>query len=228
MLQEASSVTKDPSVLRRLVFAASSLHCDMPNYWKVITEFGFKTARCSCSEEEVKILIENIHFIDKSALDSDSVLWKELCDSKGFGDHTLGVVLVSSKTTCDLCGEHLLVREDRPSFPIIYTENGTLSGTHFRKYCSKQWMGCPFTQHYGYHQRGNTSECYYDDNCLELTYFLSSNVTAFQMKIMHSLSAEILLGQLSYKQKAEIYNYLHGYDSSTKKGPTPLHFEEHR
>ena len=40
-----------------------------------VTEFGFTTAKWSCSEEEV---IEDIDFINKSALDSDNVLWKEL------------------------------------------------------------------------------------------------------------------------------------------------------
>lgn len=170
---------------------------------------------------KVKLLLENIKFLDKSASDSDCALLKELCETAGFGGHPLGIVLISDKEACGICGEHLLVREDRPSYPVIYSgEMGTINGTHFRKYCSKHWNGCSFTQHYGYHQNGNESEMEYDNNCLDLPYFLSTHMTAFQTKLLHSLSAEILLGQISYKQKSEIYNYTHGYDSATKKGPS--------
>lgn len=78
---------------------------------------------------------------------------------EGFQGHPLGIVLISSKEKCGVCGAHLLVREDRPSFPVIYSNDmGTLSGTCFHKYCSKHWKGCSFSQHYGYHQKGNDSE----------------------------------------------------------------------
>ena len=57
----------------------------------------------------------------------------------------------------------------------------------------------------------------YDKNCLELSYFLSTNMTAFAMGMLSTLSAEILLGQMSYRQKADMYNYVHGYDAVSKK-----------
>ena len=54
-------------------------------------------------------------------------------------------------------------------------------------------------------------------------------MTAFETKFLKILSADIFLGQISYKQKAEIYNYTHGYDQSTKKGPKPYEtFHEER
>ena len=63
---------------------------------------------------------------------------------------------------------------------------------------------------------GNDSEAVYDADYLDLSYFISSHMTVFQTKLLKHLTAEILLGQISYKQRSEIYNYVHGYDSSVK------------
>ena len=143
-----------------------------------------------------------------------------MVDQEGFDGHQLGVVLISPKQSCGLCGERLLVREDRPSYPVLYSDEiGTVTGTHFRKYCSKHWKGCSFTQHYGFHQTGNDSEMEYDGDFLALPYFLSTHMTSFQTKLLSTLSAEILLGQISYKQKSEIYNYTNGYENAKKTGP---------
>ena len=149
MLQaQASSLCKDPSVLRRLSFAATSLHKDTPKYWDIVTRFGFKLSSERVSSEKVKLLLENLDFLDKNAFDKDYNLMKELSTCEGFQGHPLGFVLISAREDCGICGGHLLVREDRPSFPIIYSnELGTVSGTHFRKYCSNNWKGCSFSQH---------------------------------------------------------------------------------
>ena len=136
------------------------------------------------------------------------------CD--GLLGHPLGIVLISSNGVCKLCSGQLLVRKDRPSFPVVYTECfGTVSGTHFQKYCQNNAKGCPFMQHYGFYTT-STSIMEYDRNCLELPYFLSTNMTCISTKLLTKLSAEILLGQMSYKQKADIYNCVHGYDSAIK------------
>ena len=231
MLQEASSICEDPSVLRRLTFAAATLHKDTPRYWEIVTDFGFKLLHERVSSGQIKILLENTQFLDEKAFDTDCSLLKELSDLEGFDGHPLGIVLISPKSSCHLCGSHLLVRNDRPSFPIIYSDAlGTVNGTHFRKYCSNHWKGCSFTQHYGFHQNGIESLIKYDEDCFDLPYFLSTNMTAFQTKLLHTLSAEIFWGQISYKQKSEIYNYTHGYDRTAKEGPnvTGLSHKEDR
>lgn len=46
---------------------------------------------------------------------------------------------------------------------------------------------------------------------------LSTRETAFEMSLLLQLDAEVLIGQLSYKQRAEIYNIKHGYDHSFKQ-----------
>ena len=112
----------------------------------------------------------------------------------------------------------MLVRADRPSFPIVYTENyGTINSTHFRKYCQNHAIGCHFTQHYEFAMRGIESQIEYDADSLDLPYFLSSNMTGFQTSMLHHLTAEMLIGQMSYQQKADTYNYIHGYDHGMVK-----------
>ena len=106
----------------------------------------------------------------------------------------------------------------------MYTEFfGTVNGTHFRKYCNNNAKGCSFTQHYSFCTFDN-GLIEYDKDCLELPYFLSTNMTCFSTKLLTNLSAEILPGQMSYKQKCDIYNNIHGYDSAIKK-TTDLHVD---
>jgi len=100
----------------------------------------------------------------------------------------------------------------------VYTEEyGTIDGTHFRKYCQNHGRGCQFTQHYGYSTTGSESQIEYDSDSLKLPYFLSSNMTAFQTSMLLHLTAEMLISQISYQQKADVFNYIHGYDAVLKK-----------
>ena len=130
----------------------------------------------------------------------------------------LGVVLISTNQFCQECGGKLLLRGDRPSTVAIYTESqGTLLGSHLVKYCHNSRKGCKFSQHYGYHTLSNSSDSVYDENWFELPYFLSTNQTAFEMKLLERFDVELLIGELSYKQKSEIYNCVNGYDDVQKK-----------
>lgn len=46
---------------------------------------------------------------------------------------------------------------------------------------------------------------------MTLPHFMSTCETAFTMDMLHCLDKEILVGQISYKQRADIYNDVHGY-----------------
>lgn len=50
-----------------------------------------------------------------------------------------------------------------------------------------------------------------DNNWAELPYFISTSKTGFSTTLLEKFDAELLLGQLSYKQKADIYNFYHKY-----------------
>ena len=156
-------------------FAVSSLHKDTPGYWEIITKFSFNSLALP-SHEKVKLLCENVKYLESDAFNGDDKLRQEFMDFCGFKGHPLGIVLISSNDHCNMCGGTLLVRTDRPSFPVVYTEDyGTACGTHFRKYCQNTSKGCPFTQHYGFHSIGKDYERVYDKNCFDLPYFLSSH-----------------------------------------------------
>ena len=76
--------------------------------------------------------------------------------------------------------------------------------------------GCPFVQHYGFYSK-RTEEIVYNDNYKSLHYFVSTRETAFEMSLLDHFDIEVLIGQLSYKQRSEIYNMKHGYDKARKK-----------
>jgi len=156
------------------------------------------------------------------SLVKDNELLTELHQFTGYKGKPLGIVLISKKKICQNCGGKLLVRGDRPSFPVVYNEDiGTVPGTHFRKYCENQSKGCHFVQHYGFYTTDEEDtddiDVVYNDDYLKLPFFMSTNKTAFQIKMLQRFTAEILVGQLSYKQKTDTYNLFHGYDSKVKK-----------
>lgn len=91
----------------------------------------------------VRVLVENTQLLDHEALKLDDELLKEAIEQKGFNGKPLGIVLVSNNATCKICGGKLLVRADRPSFLTAYTNSlGTVTVTHFRKYCHNARKGC--------------------------------------------------------------------------------------
>ena len=90
---------------------------------------------------------------------------------------------------------------------------GTIPGSHFNKYCSNR--RCSFTQYYGYYTQGlredsaAPSEAHFNDDWESNAYFVSSRETAFSMKLIHRFHSQILHGQQSFKQCADVYNHLH-------------------
>lgn len=114
-----------------------------------------------------------------------------------------------------------MIRSDRPSHITVYTEtSGTTIGTHFHKYCQNFRKGCSFRQYYGYSSEGSQSVTFYDSNWAAHEYFVSSSETAFELGMLKRFDAELLLGRISNSQKAEIYNYSHGYPVLPKKCST--------
>jgi hypothetical protein len=46
----------------------------------------------------------------------------------------------------------------------------------------------------------------YDDDWQDHTYFISTQETGFELSMLKKFDVELLIGQMSYKQKATIYN----------------------
>ena len=139
-MEIACSVVKDVSVLRRMLFATANLPQDLPGYWEVIAKFACDGSSTSIDAATVKLLMENLQVLNDQAFSTDLKLTKELlnADSKS-SVQPLGIVLLSDKSSCRLCGGTLLLRRDRPSKVTLYTEHlGTVPATHYHKFCHNQ------------------------------------------------------------------------------------------
>lgn len=211
MLSTLYQKIKDVSVFRRLSFAANFLPRSMPNYWETVASFSVahRQSRNNLTSEQVQVLTENLEMIDKEAFSTDQDLIKEIVEMPRCGtDVPQGIILISPRENCSICGSKLKIRADRSSTVTVYDDClGTLLATHFTKYCRK--LGCSYQQHYGFSTRGDSSEALYDSDWPSLRYFMSSRETAFAVDMLRRLDSEILIGQISYKQRSDLYNYIH-------------------
>ena len=208
MLGVLAKHIKDVSVLRRLLFAAAFLNPELPAFWAVVLEFATdgKISRCSVTPEQIKTLTENLQVLNASAFQPDSELQQELISLHLPGKKPLGVILISPVSSCVLCGSELQLRKDRHAPVVLYDMNlGTIPGAHFHKFCPKRL--CSFTQYYGYYS--TQGRVIFNEDWSTLPYFLSSRETGFSLGILKQLDANMMIGQISFKQQADIYNYMH-------------------
>ena len=128
----------------------------------------------------------------------------------------IGVILLSPIENCILCKTKLFIRHDRSVQATLYDSAfGSVPAIHYTRYCRKK--GCSLQQHYGYYTKGVSSEITYNYDALSLSYFMCSRESAFSMEILKKFDSECLIGQISYKQCAEIFNNYHGYESDTNQ-----------
>lgn len=206
MWQEIESALPDVKVLRRLLFASVHVTKECPNYWKIVSEFAFGHSATE-HYENVRVLLENLEFLDSKAFETDKELQKELYSSIGYQYQPLGVVLISPIKMCPCA-----------SYITVYTDDmGTLNGTHFRKFCQNARKNCHYTQHYGFHTDGDSGDMIFDSDWNQLPYFMSTAKTAFSLEFLKRFEAELLFGQISYLQKSTIYNYYNNYEQVKKK-----------
>lgn len=221
MLGVVANHLKDVSVLRRLLFASIQLPEELPNRWGIAVEFATdgKVKRNSIDTSTAAALVENILSFDKRAFDTDDSLMLELIGWVPSTDQRkpLGVVLISPELCCAICRQELTLRKDRPASVVVYDENlGTVPGSHFHKICHNK--RCGVTQYYGYYTIGHeSSQVFYNAEWRDLRYFVSSSLTVFSMQMLKRIDSQVLIGQLSYKQIAKIFNHVHEcYHNPTK------------
>ena len=198
-------------MLRRLLFAASNLPHEVPNFWGIVVEFATagKVQRNSIDSDTAAALIDNVRSFDERAFESDAALVRELISwtpSMTGNSKPLGLILISPVSSCVLCGQRLTLRRDRPSSITVYDDSlGPVLGSHFHKICTNN--SCKLTQYFGYYTIGSKS--IFNDNWKDLAYFVSSSLTAFSLSMLKRIDIEIIIGQLSYKQIADIFNHVH-------------------
>lgn len=214
MLGLVAKYLQDASVLRRLLFAAVFLSPELPAFWEVVLEFATKgkLSKYSVTSEQIRALTENLQALNESAFTTDCKLQQELLSLHLPGKKPLGVILISPISSCLLCGCELQLRKDRHAPVVLYDINlGTIPGAHFHKFCTNRT--CSLTQYYGYYR--TQGKAIFNQDWAALPYFLSSSETGFSLELLWQLDANILIGQMSFKQQADIYNYVHKYSLET-------------
>ena len=78
------------------------------------------TTTTRLTPQGAKTFIENLQYLEPDTLKSDQDLIRELQACVGHKGIALGIVLVSPKEKCRLCGSALLVKADRPS---VYSDS---------------------------------------------------------------------------------------------------------
>lgn len=99
--------------IEEMIFAATNLPSDLPDYWMIVTNF----ATCGIDQtklapSKVQTLIDNMQYCDKDAFLSDQNLMNLLVKEKGRDGKPLGIVLISPLTKCQTCNGDLVVKAD--------------------------------------------------------------------------------------------------------------------
>ena len=213
MLSELLKGISDLSVLTRALFYYRYIPVSLPNFAERLFWLSTKGKDASVKPhrlhpQSLVALTENVQSLYN--LEEDVSLWKELHDtSLEEGKLAFGVVLISEKAVCRLCGRKLIAKVIRPVNVIVYHDTkGTFMGCCIPKICSNRM--CNLTQHYGYYTVGDKN--FFDEDWDRHEYFACSRKTVFRMGLLSNMEIEILLGKLSFKEKADIYNAVFGYD----------------
>lgn len=83
MLAATNKHIKDVSVLRRMLFGATFLPEDLPNFWEVIVEFGTQGRHTEGIDiKETKLLFQNLKDLDCTAFATDQELFSDLVSLK--------------------------------------------------------------------------------------------------------------------------------------------------
>lgn len=212
-----SSLVPNAVIRRRIMFASSFLPKEYPLYWDMVIKFATANSApeimAKLSEADMKrklsLTMENLRSIYPAAFTDDKELAKQLIHMERPDGGEVGVILISDKSACSQCGSTLALRSDRPSHVTVYSETlGTVKGMHYHKTCKSH--SCKTVQYYGYVTGGSKSGLKYDSDWADLPYFVSSQETVFESLFLKKMDTDLLIGQISYRQKADIYNYFHG------------------
>ena len=73
MLRQCSGLTSSLSVIRRLVFAATTLPKETPKLWEIVTAFAKKDTltESGLTPEKARTLFENLQYMEADSLHSN-------------------------------------------------------------------------------------------------------------------------------------------------------------
>ena len=99
----------------------------------------------------------------------------------------------------ECCGEPIVIRS-RPSFPLVYTTQGTFIAALFNGECRK---GCSRKFHYSFYQQGDTVRYHIPHG---EKYFQYSCQTVFEIALLEDRTNNISISATSFESRAEVYN----------------------
>ena len=108
------------------------------------------------------------------------------------------IILIPPVKEC--CTEPIIIRS-KPSFPLVYTTQGTRVAAVFSGECRRR---CSKKFHYSYYKVGNATH-YYIPQAGE-KYFQSSSHTIFEIDLLHDFTQNISISATSFESRAEVYN----------------------
>ena len=111
------------------------------------------------------------------------------------------LVLMPSVLEC--CSTRIRV-DPRPSFPLVYTLNGTMVAAMFHGQCKK----CDNRFYHSYKEtksRDDKTLRYYNDPMNDQEYFQYSSATVFQKKLLSDITHNIVFSAATFESRAQVY-----------------------
>ena len=92
---------QDPTILRRIIFAAVYLPKELPHYWSVVMQFASQAKKSGKTRhpEAVRMTVDKLQLINEQVFANDKQLTEEMhAFSIPLCSNPVGVFLISSRT----------------------------------------------------------------------------------------------------------------------------------
>ena len=126
--------------------------------------------------------------------------FKNLIKNADDKDFEICKFLKPKVTLCENCKGDLTINKSSKDV-VLYVESSVVKAERFSGRCRK----CSITYHYGYKQKDGI-RCLNMETFFENDYFLSTEDTAFSIKMMEKFDWELALSSMSFRAKSAIFN----------------------
>ena len=103
-------------------------------------------------------------------------------------------------------------RRNRPSFPVVYTTQGTFIAASFSGTC----LICKNKYHHSYYEAEDGCEHFYDPMHTQPKYFMTTSKSAFEIQLLKELTLQLSLASVTFDSQAEVYNAVHANNDAVR------------
>ena len=101
---------------------------------------------------------------------------------------------------------------NRPSFPVVYTTNGTRVAAAYNGICTE----CKRTfQHSSWTPRNDEKQEYFFDP-LHSAFFQVTSQTVFEIRLLNEITLQITFSGATFESQAQVYNTMHGREDERR------------